>query len=101
MKIWCEYCQHYEEDYEINCRSCRVGSGEVDYSNFEFNYEIKELMDKAEKWDEKETPKKVKLLYSNGRGIKHYTCLCNAIAEEGERYCWSCGQRLDWRSEEE
>lgn len=47
MKKCCEYCKYYEEDYEISCRSCRVDDDAVNFSNFEFNDEIKELMDNA------------------------------------------------------
>ena len=47
MKKCCERCKYYEEDYEISCRSCRVGDGAVNYSNFEFNDELRELMDNA------------------------------------------------------
>ena len=55
---------------------------------------IQKAVDKANKYDEKETPKKVKP-FPNSFYIK--TCPnCGSTLEIVRNYCDECGQRLDW-----
>jgi regulator of replication initiation timing len=52
LKKCCEYCKYYEVDYSIVCVKCRVDGGEVDYSKFESNEELNQLIEKANRCDE-------------------------------------------------
>lgn len=44
----CEYCKYYEEDYDLECKDCRVDDGLVNYSKFELNDELEKLINLAE-----------------------------------------------------
>lgn len=44
----CEYCKYYEEDYDLECKDCRVDDGLVSYSKFELNDELEKLINLAE-----------------------------------------------------
>lgn len=63
---------------------------------------LQEAVEKAEKYDEKETPKKIIIKKYYGFNVGDYYCPhCNCkINEEFEpKYCSECGQTLDWRNE--
>lgn len=95
MKSCCEYCQHFDEDYKAHCKTCREDDGVVNYCNFEFNDEIKELKAKADKWVEKETPLKPTGIEPIGMS-KIGFCKCTGEVLMDENYCTTCGQKLDW-----
>lgn len=73
--------------------------------------EIYDLIEKAKKYDEKETPKRPKrkhLYYNchNGECDKtfiHYCPICNfsSVEKNYANYCPNCGQKLDWSDENE
>lgn len=76
---------------------------------------IQEAIDKANKYDEKETPKKVKVFKENDKvvgKIESYRCpTCsyhelfikftdiNMVGKYKSNYCEVCGQKLDWSDE--
>ena len=56
--------------------------------------DFKKLKEKADAWDEKETPCNAEILTKDERGKKSYVCKCSGVVEDGERYCWNCGRKL-------
>lgn len=56
--------------------------------------ELVDTIDKAEKWDEKETP----YVITDSDGI-FGTCKCNYVVSNPQIYCYNCGQKLNWGSE--
>jgi hypothetical protein len=47
----CEYCKHYDDDKENLCRDCKTGAyvkNKYDESYFEYNDELKVLLDKTQ-----------------------------------------------------
>jgi hypothetical protein len=47
----CEYCKHYEEDVNTWCRDCKIGNfstNKYDSSYFEYNDELKRLLDETQ-----------------------------------------------------
>lgn len=63
---------------------------------------VKEACDKAEKYDEKETPKKP-LRFKDKFYISPPKCpICKTIPHTGnQKYCDECGQKLDWSDEDD
>lgn len=61
----------------------------------EYKKILKEAVEKAEKWDEKETPKKIidKFQCPNCGGS---FCPCDSNDECPSAYCPHCGHKLDW-----
>lgn len=58
------------------------------------------LIDKANKYDEKETAKKPTFLNYGGYKIGNWHCpVCDKIIHRNEDYCITCGQHLDWSDE--
>lgn len=72
---------------------------------------IIEVCEKAEKYDELQTPKRPKrkrLYYNchNGECDKtfiHYCPICNfsSVEKDYANYCPNCGQKLDWSDKDE
>lgn len=63
--------------------------------------EIYRLKDKAQKYDEKETPKKPYFLNYGGYQIGNWKCpICDGIVAK-DKYCTHCGQALDWSDEDD
>lgn len=63
---------------------------------------LQEAIDKANKYDDKETPKKVFFLNYGGYKIGNWHCpVCDKIVHRGEDYCINCGQKLVWSDEDE
>ena len=61
--------------------------------NLDYYHELKE---KANKWDEKETPYKVYDFGLLNTRTREGICKCTGAVSESELYCWKCGQKLDW-----
>ena len=59
-----------------------------------------ELKAKADKLDEKETPIKPSIKESNLNGLVTGFCGCFACVREVDKYCYNCGQKLDWSESE-
>lgn len=62
--------------------------------------ELEMLKEKANKWDEKETPYIIQEYYSDGTTRQGF-CQCTAVVRESEMYCWSCGKRITFESDGE
>ena len=60
---------------------------------------LQEAVDKANKYDEKETPKKPPLTWECAKPKTR--CKCTAGVEKYHSYCWNCGQKLDWSDVDE
>ena len=58
-----------------------------------------EILDKADKWDEKETPYKPTDVVTNYFGDTLGLCKCKMCVSTEEKYCPECGQKLDFESE--
>ena len=111
MKIWCEACEGaggIEYDWHNDCvvKTCEVCAGhgytESDKPTTEINIDYyNELKVKADKWDEKETPFiPINQEYCGFVGMTGY-CKCGKEKIVEEKYCDSCGQKLDWEGEGE
>lgn len=101
MKIWCETCKGsgvFRSDLgPIMCDHCN-GKGYTE------NESIDELKIKADKWDEKETPKEV--IDEDGITFSCPTCYADnskwidwsMLQRQPKRakVCQECGQKLDW-----
>ena len=118
MKKCCEYCKHYEDDYELYCESCRTNPYgdivEFKFKNFEYADDIKELIDNSNKWNEKETPKfatytpAFQSYYSAGDECEILCPKCECSLDEYDwenkpniKYCPECGQRTYSINEQE
>ena len=113
MKQCCEYCKHYhfnrdDEGYKLHCEPCIVDlyGAIVEFSNFEYNDEIKELMSNAQ-MDKNETPKfatytpAFQSYYSAGDECEILCPRCECSLDEYDwenksniKYCPECGQRI-------
>lgn len=58
---------------------------------------LQEAVNKANKYDDKETPKKPLLTWEYAKPKTR--CKCSAGVEKYHSYCWNCGQALDWSDE--
>lgn len=92
---FCNGCHHeYEEGNYGQCKRVEGRCGH--YKS------LKEACDKAEKYDEKETPKKP-LRFKDKFYISLPKCpICKTIPHTGnQKYCDECGQKLDWSDEDD
>ncbi len=99
---FCNGCHHeYEEGNYGQCKRVEGRCGH--YKS------LKEACDKAEKYDEKETPKKVKAEIMSDYVEHHYVqsyeiyvCpVCGLHLSPTQNYCDRCSQKLDWSDEDD
>lgn len=67
---------------------------------------IQRDIDKAKKYDEKETPKKVieftSEITNSEEAYTFFTCTdCRMLLLPNQKYCSHCGQKLDWSDDED
>ena len=92
------------DKYQELLNAIKVNYGE----HSEFYKTTKELVDKAKKYDEKETPKKVKaeimsdyVEYHYVQSYEIYVCpVCGLHLSPTQNYCDRCSQKLDWSDED-
>lgn len=60
------------------------------------NAQLDEIEEKADRWDEKETP----YVITDSDGI-FGTCKCNCVVSNPQIYCHNCGRRITFESDGE
>jgi uncharacterized Zn finger protein (UPF0148 family) len=108
----------YQEEYNLIEKLVRDKIYFSNHADFEEVIEVtkalnllQEALDKAKKYDEKETPKKPisKRLYYNchngecDKTFIHYCPVCNfnSVEKDYANFCPNCGQKLDWSDTDE
>ena len=86
-----------EEDCnDTECKGCSIKEICHKYSAINI---LQELVDKANKYDKKETPKKPiegKIIYNSFENIQTYHCSCGRELSFADNYCGKCGTKIDW-----
>jgi hypothetical protein len=96
-----KYQEALNEIKEMHCNIENCDCEKCNMTPFCAYYEccktLQELVDKANKYDEKETPMKPPLTWEYAEPKTR--CKCSAGVEKYHSYCWNCGQKLDWSDE--
>lgn len=92
-----------EDCNDTECKKCSIKKICRKYSAINI---LQEAVDKANKYEEKETPKKVVHEYMQHPTIDcdqlfdYYSCPnCSINLDHKRSYCEDCGQALDWSDE--
>lgn len=84
-----------EDCNDTECKKCSIKKICRKYSVIQI---LQEAVDKANKYDEKETPHKPikgKIIYNSYENIQTYHCSCGRELSFKDNYCGKCGKKID------